>query len=887
MHSTKRTRTVTRSFLCLIWIQFGLLSTVLADDPLLVLGSPEAQRMGQVIPETTTNVLLDRFGDPGEWDEGATPWRLFLVREDRVVIQYEGNEPPTIREGTLLSNLTPRNTTEIFYRKVVGVANDHGNSLLTLFTRDVPVVQMVGTGQARVTDFMVSFLLEEDGSMGSLLAEEGNGGASVSFSRENLSFYDENGISLLLHQADFELSPQLGAAFNVEKTQVSDTTIFVGGEVYSTLEAEWTTDGEGRVEYGEAVKAFPSVFRFASFIGMAGGVPIWLTSDLSLELEMSVVAHEPLHLRTGFSETYVYSLSGNYRAHRDPLILWDRRHEEGAPERIGSVSAVLGQGRGEMVMRPVLDVQFGPWSLSSHPETRIRFVNDDRIHMEDREVAGYDIDGDIRLHAGMDIPEERDQLMLPPLVVYDILHHPWYHSTDGISTLRILRHPRHEATVVDHPVALSVYAEDPGDSLTYQWFFEGDPISGQTAPRLWLSNAQLEDEGDYHVEISNGSQTLVSETAHIKVAHAGVGRHHHPDSMMDMVFVPAGAFTYGTFPDRFPSKYSSPENDIPNNMKDHATWWHRQGIEWPKRRFVVSSFYMSRTPPTYLEEKRIHEWAMSNGYVYWEAVVGRGHPSTNGSEYVNPDSSPAGFIQEMDTVRKRLNARSEMEGFEPVYRTHTGAVLRNQDPAQYDLVTDWEANGYRLPTEMEWEWAARAGTDTDNYAGNITWDYEVVGPGMAWFDEDLYYGRIRKPDPMLFEIAWYRNNNHLFPDGYYPNRAHWAPAGTRPYGYTFVNGFAMRDFFGNLIELTNDLYADIRDVPFTVDPRVEEVVWEGYWDDTGVGWENSITKNNTVRKGSFMEESSDKMRSSYRNLDYVFDLPQTYRAVRTYFPEAQ
>jgi formylglycine-generating enzyme required for sulfatase activity len=136
-----------------------------------------------------------------------------------------------------------------------------------------------------------------------------------------------------------------------------------------------------------------------------------------------------------------------------------------------------------------------------------------------------------------------------------------------------------------------------------------------------------------------------------------------------------------------------------------------------------------------------------------------------------------------DTV-KWCNARSQQAGKTPVYYTDAGLtqVFTNGEVTPY---VNWTASGYRLPTEAEWEKAARGGLSGQRFPwGN------VISESLA-----NYYGNTAS-------FSYDLGPNGLNAIGSVGGTS---PA-TSPVGSFAANGYGLNDMAGNVFEWCWDWY---------------------------------------------------------------------------------
>jgi len=254
--------------------------------------------------------------------------------------------------------------------------------------------------------------------------------------------------------------------------------------------------------------------------------------------------------------------------------------------------------------------------------------------------------------------------------------------------------------------------------------------------------------------------------------------------------------------------------------------------EAPQHRVSVSAFHMQTKEVTKAQWDEVRAWGVKNGYT--DLPEGEGKAAEH----------PVIQIPWFGAV-KWCNARSEQDALVPCYYT-SAARTEVYRTGEVDLATpmvNWAASGYRLPTEAEWEKAARGG---------------LVGKRFPWGDtishrdanfcndgNEAYQSGTTGPHPLYVSDEW---------------------PYTSPVGSFATNGYGLYDMTGNVEEWCWDCCLDYPDAvetdprPADTDPRATargtwRVLRGGTWNSQGylccVAFRNLQFASNAYERAGF------------------------------------
>ena len=292
-----------------------------------------------------------------------------------------------------------------------------------------------------------------------------------------------------------------------------------------------------------------------------------------------------------------------------------------------------------------------------------------------------------------------------------------------------------------------------------------------------------------------------------------------------------------------------------------------QDDESPVHNPYLESFEISRFEITITEWEAIRSWAVHRGYSFSD-------PSKSpwSAPYWYPEVDwelfPMNKVNWYDAV-KWCNAKSEYEGRSVVYYTdsnHSEIYRSGQVDLEISFV-DWDSIGYRLPTEEEWEKAARGGVSGYDYP----WGNKIDGSKANYKNSgDLL-------DNRATPVGYFNGNQQI-------SSATNSLGGESRYTEDTANLYGLYDVIGNVGEWCWDWY----DSGWYKDKSSSKTKAYG----PNISVLNTDSRSRVFRGGSFMdgpslEKEGKPLRVAFRHLEYPYINRKSigFRAVRSYISE--
>ena len=157
--------------------------------------------------------------------------------------------------------------------------------------------------------------------------------------------------------------------------------------------------------------------------------------------------------------------------------------------------------------------------------------------------------------------------------------------------------------------------------------------------------------------------------------------------------------------------------------------YEKKGCNPPKKTIIEQSFWMGETEVT----QELYEFVMGYNPSYFCDVNSRGKKDGYRNKIGDTSKHPVERVSWYDAILF-CNKLSELSGLNKCYKMRNVVMFltgNKRNITRVDVVCNFTKNGYRLPMEMEWEYAAKAGTNAKWIGKNNDLDIEY-----AWFEDN-------------------------------------------------------------------------------------------------------------------------------------------------------
>jgi formylglycine-generating enzyme len=627
--------------------------------------------------------------------------------------------------------LVSHDPARVFYRRITDLSEDSQNHQVTAYTIDVPLTDLIREGSLSPEVFVP----DESSALAPLWDKNLIYGIPFSYETEFTVLPIEIGTNTVR----VRITPAILSCNLQGDVRVSCVISNWQVTAFDTsFSSQFAAELRAQVKFFAAIDirsetATLVVVPLGYVVGFIGPVPVWVELQLAVDLGLEVGAEGAVSFETGLNAHANTAFRLNWRPES-----WNSSFDN----QFGIVPVPLDVGfqisaEAWLYLKPYLSIllySLGGVSVDSRrgPSLEASWEVGDpqcEITLYDKWSANVGM-----TLVGMDDDE------LPSLKLFEKKRtiRTWYWPKIPEQAPVFTKHPRDVTAAAFTEVYLEACASGYPDP-EYQWFQNGQaiPFANQSSLTFRLTSHSV---GAYYVTAQNRLGRVHSNTVTVSLIP--------PSTPTGMALIPAGPFQMGD------------------------TFGEGDSDELPVHTVYVSAFYMDRYEVTKAMWDNVMNWASSHGYDI-RADSGSGKASDH----------PVQWVTWYECV-KWCNARSEKEGLTPCYTHPTSGDVYRQGECTPDC--NWSANGYRLPTEAEWEKAARGGSS---------------GHRFPWADADMithsranYCGR---PWAYSYDLGY---------GGYDVNYATCDEPYTSPVGSFTPNGYGLYDMAGNVFEWCWDWY---------------------------------------------------------------------------------